>query len=348
MAGAERTEQQARYVWGRYLVCLVSFPDVIHFIPAICIHQSQSTWYGKSDLYVAAGVRAMEAEKPYVYQEIKLPAELQALIGDAFHVVWPDNLAADRDLREKVAGVFVIKYPTITAEFLDSMPALKVLGNHGVGYEHIPVALCRARGVRVGTTPGVLSDTTADLAFALLLAAARRVVEGDAICRDPRTTAFELNWFGLQVSGATIGIIGMGRIGFQIARRACGFNMKVLYHNRKPCSKGVEEDVQATFVPDLYNLLGQSDFVVLAAPGIKENIRMIGRAEFASMKKNAVFVNIARGNLVDHDALTDSLQQGQLGAAGLDVTDPEPLPRDHPLLALRNVTITPHNGNVNQ
>ncbi len=287
----------------------------------------------------------MEEDKPYVYQATKLPTELQLLINDAFHVVWPDDLAAKPALGGKIQGVFVIKYPTITAEFLASMPALKVLGNHGVGYEHIPVALCRARGVRVGTTPGVLSDTTADMAFALLLAAARRVVEGDAVAKDRNTKSFDLNWFGFQVSGATVGIIGMGRIGSQVAKRARGFDMKVLYHNRKPCSKALEEEMQATYVPDLHDLLRQSDFVVLSAPGSKETIGMMGRAEFSAMKKNAVLVNIARGNLVDHDALTDCLQRGQLGAAGLDVTDPEPLPRDHPLLSLPNVTITPHTGN---
>lgn len=288
----------------------------------------------------------MEGEKPYVYQETGLPAELQALIDDAFRVVWPNDLASDPDLRKKVQGVLVIKRPSITAEFLESMPALKVLGNHGVGYDRIPVALCRERGVRVGTTPGVLSDTTADMAFALLLAAARRVVEGNALAKDPQTAAFDLNWFGFQVSGAALGIVGMGRIGYEVARRARGFNMKVLYHNRKPCSKEVEEGVQATYVPGLHDLLSQSDFVVLAAPGSKENFRMFGQAEFAAMKKGAVFVNIARGTLVDQDALTHSLQQGHLGAVGLDVTDPEPLPRDHPLLAMTNVTLTPHSGKV--
>ena len=284
---------------------------------------------------------AGEKKKPYVYVETVLADELQSMIDEVFHVVWPSQV---EEHRSKISGIIVIKKPKISSEVLDSFPALKVVGNHGVGYDNIDVRACRDRGIRVGTTPGVLSDTTADMAFALLLSSARRVVEGDAIAKNSQTTSFDMNWFGYQVSGATIGIVGMGRIGLQVARRARGFDMKVLYHNRNQRPKEVEDTIQATYVPNLHDLLKKSDFVIMVIPASKESYRMIGRAEFAAMKKTAVFINIARGSLVDHDALTEALKTGQLAAAGLDVTDPEPLPRDHPLLSLPNVTITPHTG----
>ena len=284
---------------------------------------------------------AGNSEKPYVYQETVLHKELQALVDAAFHVVWPNGL---EEQRAKISGVLVAKKPSVTSQFLESLPALKVVGNHGVGYDNIDVRACKSRGVRVGTTPGVLDNTAADMAFALLLASARRVIEGDHQAKEPSTKSFDLNWFGYQVSGANIGIIGMGRIGFQIAKRARGFNMKVFYHNRTPHPKDVEDAAQATYVPVLYDLLQKSDFIVLVAPGSKENYKMISKAEFAAMKKNAIFINIARGNLVDQGALVESLKSGHLAAAGLDVTDPEPLPRDNPLLSLPNVIITPHIG----
>ena len=279
--------------------------------------------------------------KPYVYQETTFHDEQQALLDNAFNVVWPATLEENR---EKVSAVVATKYPKINADFLDSLPALKVVANHGVGYNHIDIEACQSRGIKVGITPGVLSDTTADMAFALLLASARRVVEGNETSKSPLTKGFDMNWLGYQVSSATIGIIGMGRIGFEIAKRSRGFDMKVLYHNRNCCPKEVEEAVQATYVP-LYDLLKHSDYVVLVVPGLKENSKMIGKAEFAAMKKKAIFINVSRGSLVDQEALLESLSSGHLAAAGLDVTDPEPLPRDHPLLSLNNVIITPHTGN---
>ena len=280
--------------------------------------------------------------KPYVYQETTLHNEQQALLDKAFNVVWPATL---EEHREKISAVVVAKYPKINAEFLDSLPALKVVANHGVGYNHIDVEVCQSRGIKVGITPGVLSDTTADMAFALLLASARRVVEGNEISKHPLTKGFDSNWFGYQVSSATIGIIGMGRIGFEIAKRSRGFDMKVLYHNRSRRPKDVEEAVQATYVP-LGDLLKHSDYVVSVVPGSKENNKMFGKAEFATMKRNAIFINVSRGSVVDQEALVESLSSGHLAAAGLDVTDPEPLPREHPLLSLKNVIITPHTGTL--
>ena len=274
----------------------------------------------------------------------ELHAELQAMVHAEFRVVRPEELPPEK--RKDVVALLMVGHTQVDGPFLDTFPSLKVIGNNGVGYNHIDVRECRSRGVRVGNTPGVLDATTADMAFALLLSAARRVVEGDRIAKDERTRSFDTDWFGHQVSGQTLGIVGMGNIGFQVARRGLAFDMQVLYHNRRPRPQQVEEAVSATYVATLHELLSRSDFVVVCVPASKETEKMIGAEEFSSMKKGAVFVNISRGVLVDHEALAEALAGGHLAAAGLDVTEPEPLSRDHPLLALPNVTLTPHTGGL--
>ena len=283
-----------------------------------------------------------DESKPLVYQETVLHPELQQMLDDSFTIVWPEEV---NKFRTRILGMFAASQPApIDEGLLDKFPALKVVGRHGVGYDSVNVTACRTRGVRVGNTPDTLNDTTADMAFALLLATARRVCEGDKICRDPGTKSFDLNWFGYQVSGQVLGIVGMGRIGMEIAKRGRAFSMPILYHNRHQCDPSIEERVGATYVPTLHELLEQSDFVVAVIPGSKENVGLFGEAEFAAMKKSAVFINIARGVLVNQEALVAALSSNQIAAAGLDVTTPEPLPRDHPLLQLPNVTFSPHSG----
>lgn len=248
--------------------------------------------------------------------------------------------------RDKIVAIFVYVSPAVDEALLASLPNLKVVGNCAVGYNHVDVQACKRRGIRVGYTPNVLNDSTADVGWTLLLAAARRVPEGDAICRHPDTKVFDTAWFGAQVSHTTLGIIGMGRIGLEVARRALGFKMEVLYHNRRRCSVEVEESVGATYVESLEQLLQRSDHVVLIAPASPDTYHMMGKAQFAAMKKTAIFVNISRGSLVDHEALADALRSGVIAAAGLDVTEPEPLPRDHALLQLSNVVLAPHIGSA--
>ena len=282
-------------------------------------------------------------KKPYVYQVQAFPPVLQSLIEEYFRIVTPDEL---EKYREEISAIFVHVKPQIQGDLIRSLPRLKVVGNCAVGYNNIDLQACKENGVRVGYTPDVLNDTTADMAMALLLAVGRRVVEGDEISKSPQTTKFDPCWYGSQVSGTTIGIVGMGRIGLEVAKRAHGFNMKVLYNNRSRRPAEVEELVQATYIPSLLGLLGQSDYVVLVAPATKETYKMIGRVEFAAMKKTGIFVNVSRGSLVDQDALVEALQSGKIAGAGLDVTDPEPLPRDHPLLTCPNITITPHTGSA--
>ena len=282
-----------------------------------------------------------KGERGYVYQEGSVHPELQAILDAVFSMVGPEEVEGKE---EKVEAIFWYNYPQITSELLAKFPNLKVIGVSSVGYDQINLEACRSRGVRVSNTPGVLSGTVADIAFSLLLAAARRVLEGDAIAKHPDTTRYEQNWFGCQVSGATLGVVGMGRIGTEVAKRARGFDMTVIYHNRHRRPREEEEQVGASYVDSLHDLLQQSDFVVVAVPGLRENFRLFGRAEFSAMKRTGVFVNVGRGSVVDHAALVEALRDGRIASAGLDVTDPEPLPRDHPLLSMSNVTITPHVG----
>jgi len=244
-----------------------------------------------------------------------------------------------------VVGVYTYGHPTVDASLLDAAPAVRVVSNNGVGVDHIDVAAAAARGVVVGNTPGVLNGATADLAFALLLAAGRRLVEGDRYARGPDFHRFDPSYMlGREVHGATLGIVGMGRIGEQVARRGRGFGMTVLYCNRRR-NEAAEVALGATFAP-LDDLLERSDYVVLTVPLSAETRGLIGRAELARMKPTASLVNVARGAVVDVAALADALRDRRIHAAALDVTDPEPLPRDHPILALPNVIITPHLGSA--
>ncbi len=282
-------------------------------------------------------------DKPFVYQHSGMHPELQKLLESNFNMVQPGQV---EEYRDKIAAIFCFVTPPVREELIASFPNLKVVGNSAVGYEHVDVKACFARGVRVGYTPNVLNAATADMGWALLLATARLLVDGDKIARDPNTKEIDLNRFGFQVSGTTVGIIGMGRIGLEFAKRAMGFNVKLLYHNRHPCTKEIEESVNATFVSKLEDVLRQSDFVVLVAPSTPETYHMMSGPQFKAMKKTGIFVNIARGKLVNQDSLVAALRDGTIAGAGLDVTDPEPLPRDHPLLTLHNVTITPHTGSA--
>jgi glyoxylate reductase len=247
---------------------------------------------------------------------------------------------------EPVEGMFIFGHPAVDGPMLDRLPGLKVISNHGVGVDHIDLHAAAARGIPVGNTPAVLDGAVADLAFTLMLAAARKVVAGDRYARSPGFTAFDPSYMlGRDVCGSTLGIVGLGSIGMQIAQRARGFDMHVVYHNRHQRSLAAEKMAEATYL-SLDKLLAQSDFVVLIVPLTEETRGLIGRREFALMKPTATLINVARGPVVDTDALTAALTARQIYAAALDVTEPEPLPRNHPLLALENLTILPHLGSA--
>jgi glyoxylate reductase len=259
--------------------------------------------------------------------------------------VWPGELPPPRDaLREHLAGAdaaLTMVTDRIDAELLDAAPKLRIIANMAVGYDNIDPKLAEQRGVWVSNTPGVLAETTADLAFAILLAAARHVALSD---RETRAGGWKTwsptAYLGVDAYGATLGIIGLGEIGEAMARRARGFSMRVLYSSRtrKP---EVERALGVEWAP-FSEVLASSDFVSVHTPLTAETRHLFGAAQFAAMKPGAIFVNSARGGIVDQDALVAALRSGHLGGAALDVTDPEPLPLDHPLYTFRNVVITPH------
>ncbi len=230
---------------------------------------------------------------------------------------------------------------TIDEEVLASAPTLKVVANVAVGYNNIDVAAARRRGVIVTNTPDVLTETTADFAWTLLMATARRVVEADHYARSGRWTAWkwDLLW-GADVHGTTLGIVGFGRIGRAVARRALGFNMRVLYHDAVRADAAVERELSAT-ATDLETLLREADFVTLHTNLTPETRHLIGERTLRLMRKSAIIVNAARGPIVDEAVLAQALREGWIAGAGLDVFEEEP--RIHPdLLPLQNVVLAPH------
>lgn len=235
-------------------------------------------------------------------------------------------------------------YPEAKPSLLAMLPSLKVICSGGTGTDHLDISYIRGLGVKMANTPHVVSDATADLAMGLLLASARKIIEGQQIARALETTIIPQTLMGAEVSGSTLGIIGMGDIGYKIAQRSKGFDMKILYHNRSRRSAADEAAVEATYCENLDDLLKNSDFVMLSLRFNADCIGLIGHRELSLMKPTATLVNISRGLVVDHDALVHALQSGTIKAAALDVTHPEPLPRNHPLLNLSNALITPHIG----
>ena len=241
------------------------------------------------------------------------------------------------------AGVMCCLTDRIDGKMLERAPALKAVANIAVGYNNIDVPACTARGILATNTPGVLDDSTADLAFALMLGAARRLTEVESYIRGGEWTGWRLKqWLGIDVHHATLGIIGMGRIGQVIARRAGGFEMKILYSNRNPVAKDIEKRLNATYV-SRDDLLAQSDFVILQVPYSPETHHLIGAAELAKMKPSAILINSTRGGVVDDAALIAALKAGTIRGAGLDVFENEP--RLNPaFLELKNVVLAPHIG----
>lgn len=235
-------------------------------------------------------------------------------------------------------------YPEAKPSLLAMLPSLKVICSGGTGTDHLDIPYIHGLGVKMANTPHVVSDATADLAMGLLLTSARKIIEGQQIARALETTIIPQTLMGAEVSGSTLGIIGMGDIGYKIAQRSKGFDMKILYHNRSRRSAEDEVAVGATYCENLDDLLKNSDFVMLSLRFNADCIGLIGHRELSLMKPMATLVNISRGLVVDHDALVHALQSGTIQAAALDVTHPEPLPRNHPLLNLPNALITPHIG----
>lgn len=280
-----------------------------------------------------------------VLTNTQLSAEiLEMLTPQCTVTVWQGD-ATDPAILAETEGFFVYGHPKIAGPLMDRMPNLRVISNFGVGVDHIHLGDAKTRGIAVGNTPRLVDGATADLTFALLMAAARNLIIGDRYARSAEFTVYDPNLLhGYEVHGATIGIVGMGNIGQQVARRARGFDMTVLYHNRKR-NEAAEAELGATYLP-LDDLLQQADFVTLNVPLTAETRHLIGREQLRRMRPTAFLINVARGGVVDHDALVEALQEGWIAGAALDVTEPEPLPRDHPLLRMDNVVIAPHLGSA--
>jgi len=287
------------------------------------------------------------AAQPKVFVTRRIPdAGLNRIREHCEAEIWPEPLPPPYDvLRSKVGvcdGLVSLLTDRIDAGLLDAAPRLKVVSNFAVGFNNIDVPAATARGIAVGNTPGVLTDATADMAFCLMIAAARRVVEGHQYTLSGQWKTWEpLGHLGQDLAGRVLGVVGMGRIGYALARRCrLGWDMQVLYCDVMRSEKA-EKDLQARQV-DFDTLLRESDFVSIHTDLNEKTRGMFGPEQFKKMKRTAVLINSARGPLVNQQALAEALKKGTIFAAGLDVTDPEPPSPDDPLLKLPNVVVAPH------
>jgi len=286
--------------------------------------------------------------KPKVYVTRELPERVMKIIGERFDVeVWPEYGPPPKDeivrrVRD-VDALVTLLTDKIDAEVFDAAPKLKIVAQMAVGYDNIDVAEATKRGIYVTNTPGVLTETTADFAWALLMAVARRVVEAD---RYVRTGQWKVSWhpsmlLGRDVYGATLGILGAGRIGTAVAKRAKGFNMKIIYYDVVPMPPELERELGAKRV-DLDTLFREADFISIHVPLTKETYHLVNEEKLKLMKKTAYLVNNSRGPVVDEKALYKALKEGWIAGAALDVFEQEPTPMDNPLLKLDNIVVAPH------
>jgi glyoxylate reductase len=285
--------------------------------------------------------------KPLIYITRKLPQAVIEPLNQEFHVeMWErEDTPVPRDIllqkSKKAFALLTMLSDKVNEELLEKADSLKVVANLAVGYDNIDLEAAKQKGVAVCNTPDVLTDTTADLTFALLMTAARRIVEADRYIKEGQWESWSpLLLAGTDIHHKTIGIVGMGNIGEAVAKRAKGFDMEILYHNRS--RKPHAEKALGAVYASLDELLTQSDFVVVLAPLTPETEGLFQKEQFRAMKKSAFFINAARGPIVDEEALTEALKTGEIAGAGLDVFVKEPIDSDHPLLSLDNVVALPH------
>jgi len=285
---------------------------------------------------------------PKVFVTRALPENSLRLIQDFCSTeVWPSETPPSRaemfTRTRGVEGLLSLLTDAVDAGLIAAAPALKVISNCAVGVDNVDLAAATSRKIPVGNTPDVLTGATADMAFALLLAAARRLVEGVAYVRAGKWRTWNLQLLlGADLEGATLGIIGFGRIGKAVAKRAQGFGLKVLF-----CDPSAQPEWGAT-PADLETLLREADFVSLHVPLTSDTAHLINADALGKMKSNAILVNTSRGPIIDHQALYEALRAGRIGAAALDVTEPEPLGVDSPLLQLDNCIVLPHLGSASK
>lgn len=284
--------------------------------------------------------------KPKVFVTRIIPDKGLELIKDFCEVdLWEDRLPPSREeLLKRVQGVdglLCLLTDTVDGDLLDAAgPQLKVISNYAVGFDNVDVDAATVRKIPVGNTPDVLTDATADFAFTLMMSAGRRILEGDRLVREGNWKTWEpMLLLGVEMRNATLGLVGFGRIGKAMARRAVGFDMRVIYYD--PNETKPDPDIKAISV-DFETLLEESDFISLHTPLTPDTHHLIDSEALARMKPTTVLVNTSRGPVVDMEALYEALKSKRIFAAGLDVTEPEPLPADHPLLTLENAVIMPH------
>lgn len=292
----------------------------------------------------------MIKDKPMVLLTHDLPADWTGETLADFQVILGDNdqRGIDNKLKDylpQASGIICLLDDPISAPIIDQAPLLKVISNMAVGTDNIDVKACTRRGIPVGNTPGVLTDGTADLTIALLLSVSRQLAAANRDARDGKWSNWEpTGWLGRDLKNATVGIIGLGKIGSAVAERLKPFGSQLIFTNRSPLPEQ-EQNLAARQV-DLDELLSTSDFICLHVPLTQDTKGLIGIEAFNKMKPNTILINAARGPVVDTNALLEALQTNQILAAGLDVTDPEPLPPNHPLYQLPNCFITPHIGSA--
>jgi len=291
----------------------------------------------------------MYRPRVYVTRQI-FPDALDLIEKHAEMELWPDDEPPTADqLKEalsEVDGAIINVMDRIDAPLLDAAPKLRVLSQVAVGLDNVDIPEANKRNILVGYTPGVLAKSTADLAFALLLAVARRVVESDKWVREGnwKISHHPMFWLGSEVNGSTLGILGMGGIGLETAKRGLGFDMKVIYHSRT--RKRELEKIHGFKYASLKRVLTESDFLSIHVPLTPETHHFISDKQLNMMKPSSILINLARGAVVDTEALYKALLKGGIAGAGLDVFDPEPVPPDHPILGLDNVVVLPHIGSA--
>jgi glyoxylate reductase len=288
--------------------------------------------------------------KPKVFVTRVIPEAGLRLIQNACEAeVWAHDEPVPRSEllahAPDVEGILAMLTDRLDAEFMDAAPKLRVISNYAVGFDNVDVAAATQRGIAVGNTPGVLTETTADLAFALLLAAARMLKPATDYVREGRWRTWgPMTFLGRDAHHATLGLIGLGRIGCEMAKRARGFDMQVLYYS--PRRRPDKERQLGVAYRSLEDLLRESDFVSLHTPLTPDTRQLMNAERLRLMKPTAVLINTARGPVVDTEALYDALKSRSIWAAALDVTDPEPLPGGHKLLTLDNCLVVPHIGSA--
>jgi glyoxylate reductase len=285
-----------------------------------------------------------------VFVTRRLPVDFTALEQIATVEVWQERQPPPYEVLleqvKQVDGLLCLLTDPIDRPLIEAATTLKVISQMAVGYDNIDILAATARKIPVGHTPGVLTDATADLTWALIMAAARRVVEGDRFTRSGQWKTWEPDLLlGPNITGATLGILGLGRIGQAVAQRARGFAMRVIYHSRHRCSPALEQSLGIEY-SSFAHLLQVSDFITIHTPLSEDTHHLFSDAQFEQMKSSAILINTARGAIVDPDALYRALSRGQIARAALDVTEPEPIPMESPLLTLDNLIITPHIGSA--